>query len=70
MTLRDFLDAGYALLVSAYQSVGMDVVTAIESVDAAIGITRVDDDGEPRVPAEIDNDASLEELSKLMGNLA
>jgi hypothetical protein len=71
MTMRDFLDAGYAHLVASYESVGMDLVTATENVDRAIGLSEAT--GENHVasdqPLQVDNDASLRELSKLMGGV-
>jgi hypothetical protein len=65
MTLRGFLQCGYALLVEAHMGVGADLMTAVGRADHSLF-------GDPAAPAPvddpetIDNDAALAQLQQMM----
>jgi len=74
MTMRRFLDSGYALLVETFLRMGTDMLTAIEAVDEAIGLIGAPPEvlvavAERRVPSAADNDRALAELKGLVGGL-
>jgi hypothetical protein len=64
MTLRRFIDVGFAVLVGEYQRLGVDLISAIEKVSALGG-----DPDEPAVEARaVDNAASMQlMMSQLAG---
>jgi hypothetical protein len=69
MTVRDFLNAAYTLLVGEYQRIGTDLLSAVEKVDASLGLgpdPAMVGAGAP-VVTSADNDQALVELGKLMG---
>jgi hypothetical protein len=66
MTVREFLAVAYALLVEEYQRIGTDLLTAIEKVDASLGL-REAPAGVPVTASVAGNDAALAELQQMMG---
>jgi hypothetical protein len=64
MTLRRFIDVGFAVLVEEYQRLGVDLLSAIEKV-GALG-------GEPEPTPEktaVDNTRSMEQLMGMLGGV-
>lgn len=64
MSLRRFIDVGFAILVEEYQRLGTDLLTAIEKV-GALG-------GEPEPVPEmtaVDNAKSMEQLMGMLGGV-
>ena len=73
MTLKRFLDCGYALLVEAYVRVPQDLVGAVDRVNESLGLPLLSgaaEGGSERVPGPSENDLAMAELQKLMGGLA
>jgi hypothetical protein len=68
MTLRRFLDAGYALLVEAWQGVGSQLLESIERADESLGLRAA---GKPVAvtPSPVDNDRALAELNAMMAGV-
>lgn len=67
--MRRFLDCGYTLLVETFLGMpGMDLLTALDRVDEAIGLTTAIP-VEPGVPTAADNDRALKELKLMMGGI-
>lgn len=62
MTLRRFIDVGFAILVEEYQRLGVDLLSAIEKV-GALGGDPVD------AAPKIDNKQSLDQLMAMMGGV-
>jgi hypothetical protein len=63
MSLRRFIDVGFAILVDEYQRLGVDLLSAIDKV-AALGMP----DAEPE-PDRIDNKQSIDQLLAMMGGV-
>lgn len=70
MTLRDFLDCAYAALVEQWQSIGRDLLSAVEAVNESLGLGSP---GEPApavgVPSPVDNDRALQQLTTMMSRV-
>jgi hypothetical protein len=66
MTLRRFIDVGFAVLVEEYQRLGTDLLTALEKV----GMLGMDpaDAAAPELTAH-DNAQAMEELMGMMGGV-
>lgn len=62
MTLRRFIDVGFAILVEEYQRLGVDLLSAIEKVSALGGDTVPE-------PEKIDNKQSIDQLMAMMGGV-
>jgi hypothetical protein len=63
MTLRRFIDVGFAILVEEYQRLGVDLLSAIEKV-GALGGGEVESE-----PARIDNAQSVSQLMAMLGGV-
>ncbi len=69
MTVRDFISAAYAVFVGEYQRIGTDLQTAVEKLEASLGL-RAAPAGVPiteAAPSVADNDRALAELTQAMG---
>ncbi len=64
MTLRRFIDVGFAILVEEYQRLGVDLLSAIEKV-SALG----DPEGAAAEPEKIDNKQSVQQLMAMLGGV-
>lgn len=72
LSLRQFLDCAYAILVEEYQRLGIDLLTAIEKLgNFAAGFVEESEQTLPEEPSEravvAQNQAAMAELEKLMG---
>ena len=72
LSLRDYLNAGFALAVEAHVRTGADVITATNRIEATMGLAELEepelsDNG--NVSSASDNDAALAELQKMMSGL-
>jgi hypothetical protein len=70
MTLRQFLDAGYALLVEEYQRLGMGLTEALQELESLRAhVRRPEGEAAPVPEAEVvrQNEASLKQLQMMMG---
>lgn len=77
LTLRKFLDAGYAILVEEYQRLGIDLLTAVEKLGSfAAGRPDPGDELQTEAPPPptqgvvAQNQASMAELQKMMAGVA
>jgi hypothetical protein len=62
MTLRRFIDVGFAILVEEYQRLGVDLLSAIDKVSALGG-------ADVPEPERIDNKQSINDLMAMMGGV-
>lgn len=62
MTLRRFIDVGFAILVEEYQRLGVDLLSAIEKVSGLGGNSEAE-------PEKIDNAASMQQLMSMMAGV-
>ena len=74
LTLANFLDAGYALLLEEYRTAGMSLHEAIDqTAHLRAGGSKEKESRESQVPSEEQlvrqNQASMRELQQLMGGL-
>jgi hypothetical protein len=67
LTLPKVLDVGHVMLVEAFQSVGMNIVEAVERV-ANLGMPEAAQTA-PEPPSEMDNDTSLMALEQMMSQV-
>ena len=67
MTLRSFLNAGFALLVEAYTGLGVNLVQACENAWEALGMEKDAQAVEASVEAQ--NEASFNQLQSLMAGV-
>lgn len=67
MTLRQFLNAGFALLVEAYTGLGVNIVEAVERAWDALGIEQSQPMKEAREGAQ--NAAAVAQLNQMMAGL-
>jgi hypothetical protein len=69
MSLRGFVDAGYAILVEEYTRLGIDLVSAIEKV-SDLGLTQREvQAGAAPPPDRVDNDQSMKMLTAMMAGV-
>lgn len=73
LTLRQFLDAGYALLIEEYTRVGVSLLEAVDQTAnmRAGGPSVQSEDGASvpaNVPSDKDNQRAMRELEAMMGN--
>ena len=71
LNLRQFLSAGFALLVEAYTSFGVSIVEAVERTATSLGMT---DKKDPVVAAKseaaaIDNTAAMAQLKGILAGV-
>ena len=66
MTLRRFIDVGFAILVEEYQRLGTDLLSAIDKV-AALGGTQEAE--APPVPTAAENKQAMDQLMSMMGGV-
>jgi len=66
LSLRRFVDVGFAVLVQEYQRLGVDLLSAIEKV-AALGVRPVEEQEAVEVAAQ--NSQSMEQLQQMMGGV-
>lgn len=73
LTIGAAIECAYALLVEAYMGLGMDMLTATESVDRSVGIEVETVTGPApgaQIPTPAENDAALASLSAMIGGIA
>jgi hypothetical protein len=68
MTLRRFIDVGFAVLVEEYQRLGTDLLTALEKV-GALGLSAEEAAVEAVVPTPADNAQSMSALMGMLGGV-
>jgi hypothetical protein len=68
MTLRRFVDVAFAILVEEYQRLGVDLLTAIDRVNA-LGGPDIREDGTP-APDPVRAVDNRQSMSVLMGQLS
>jgi len=69
MTLRQFLDAGYTLLIEEYQRLGMSLMEALEKLEPMRAhVPRADVPVSEAVVVS-ENEASMRKLVQMMGGL-
>ena len=70
MTLRRYLDVAYAIFVEEYQRLGMNLMDALEKTES-MRARKIENNGVSAGPSEAEiarrNEASLQELNKLLG---
>ncbi len=70
MTLRQFLDAGYALLVEEYQRLGTPLMEALEKLQPmAAQVRKPDDVSVSEAVIVSENEASMRKLAQMMGGV-
>jgi len=62
MSLRRFIDVGFAILVEEYQRLGTDLLTAIEKVGALGGEVPE----EPKVETAVDNAKAMDQFMGML----
>lgn len=69
MTLRQFLDAGYALLVEEYQRLGTPLMEALEKLQDMSAHTKKPGEVVAESAVISQNEASLRQLQQMMGGV-
>ena len=67
MTLRRFVDVGFAILVEEYQRLGVDLLSALEKV-GLLGAPE-EEKAAAEIPKPVDNARSMEALMGMLGGV-